>query len=1112
MTASCPSCGARTEPGSKFCDACGSALPGPAGAVPPPPVRFPSPATYNPQYLADRVIPSKTALEGERKLVTVLFADMKGSMELLAERDPEDARRILEPVLERMMEAVHHYEGTVNQVMGDGIMSLFGAPLANEDHAIRACYAALRMQESIRRYVAEVQSEERLPIQIRVGLNSGEVVVGAIGSDLRMDYTAIGQTTHLAARMEQMALPGSILLTADTQRLAEGFVQVKPVGPVRVKGLIEPVETFEAVGAGPVRTRLQAISARGLNPFVGREAELDHLHRSLDLAGAGHGQIVAIVGEPGVGKSRLVLEAIQPRRTEGWLILQASSVSYGKATPYLPVIGLLKEYFEIEARDDSSRIREKVVSKLLALDRALEKGLPVLLSLLDVPVEDVGWRDLDPPQRRRHTLEAVKGLLLREGQVRPLLLVFEDLHWIDTETQALLDSLVDSLSTARLLLLVNYRPEYEHGWAGKGTYSQLRLDPLPPETARVLLHALVGDDRSLQPLTRTLIERGEGNPFFLEESVRILVDTHVLVGARGAYRVAKPLQDVQIPATIEAVLAARIDRLPTEAKRLLQVAAVIGKDVPLPLLESIAELPNDELRRNLSRLQAAELLYESNLFPYVEYAFTHALTYEVTYRSLLHERRRALHAKVVTAIEQLGTARVAEQIERLAQHAFQAGAWEKAATYCHQAGLKASSRSAYREGIVCFEHALEALGHLPRSRARLEQTVDVEFDLRHALVPLGETHRVIECLTEAEALAVDLDAPNRRGWVAAYLGRELSLIGSHHEALESARRAITIAADVGDVGLGVVATNYAALTESAIGDYPPAIARLRESLARLDGGQVRERFGQPTVASVVSHTILMWALGEQGQFADALGYGAEAVRTAEAVDHRWSLVLAYRAVGELYLTKGDASESIAPLERALYLSQVANIPQTVPSIASALGYAYVLLGRLSEALPLLEQGAGVVPSMLATRTPSRYLAWLSEANLRAGRPDEAVPLAIMVQERARERGERPNLIRALWLLGERARLREPVEAGAAEAYYREAQAHATALGMRPFVAHCHLGLGALHHHTGVRAAADEHLAAAATLYREMGMGFWLAHTGAVRKDRSVEPPPATSPE
>jgi class 3 adenylate cyclase/tetratricopeptide (TPR) repeat protein len=1102
----------RIEPGSTFCNACGGALPGPAGAVLPTPVRFPSPATYNPEYLADRITPSKAALEGERKLVTVLFADMKGSMELLAERDPEDARRILEPVLQRMMDAVHRYEGTVNQVMGDGIMSLFGAPLANEDHAVRACYAALQMQQTVQGYAAEVQREEGVPIQIRVGLNSGEVVVGAIGSDLRMEYTAIGQTTHLAARMEQMALPGSILLTAETLRLAEGFVEVKPLGPIRVKGLSEPVETFEAIGAGPVRTRLQAVSARGLNPFVGRQAELDHLHRAFDLAGAGHSQIVAIVGEPGVGKSRLVLEAIQARRTEGWLILHASSVSYGKATPYLPVIELLKEYFEIEARDDSRRIREKVVGKPFTFDGALEKGLPALLSLLDVPVEDVGWRDLDPPQRRQQTLEAVKGLLLREGQVHPLLLVFEDLHWIDTETQALLDSLVESLSTARLLLLVNYRPEYEHGWDAKGIYSQLRLDPLPPETASVLLHGLVGDDRSLQPLTRTIIERGEGNPFFLEESVRILVDTHVLVGARGAYRVAKPLQDVQIPATIEAVLTARIDRLPTEAKRLLQVAAVIGKDVPLPLLESIAELSNDELGRSLSRLQAAELLYELNLFPYVEYAFTHALTYEVTYRSLLHERRRALHAKVVAAIEELGAARVGEQIERLAQHAFQAGVWDKAATYCRQAGRKASGRSAYREAIGCFKQALEAQGHLPRTRARLEQTVDTEFDLRHALVPLGETSRVIECLKEAEALAADLEDPDRRGWVAAYLGRELSLTGAHHEALESARRAITIAGDVGDVGLGVVATNYAALAESAIGDYSPAITRLKECVAQLDAGQVRERFGQPTVASVVSHAILMLALGERGEFADALRYGAEALRTAEAVDHRWSLVLAYRAIGELHLSKGDASESTVPLERALYLSEVANIPQTVPSLASALGYAYVLLGRLYEAAPLLEQGAGAVPSMMATRTPSRYLAWLSEANLRTGRPDEAARLAIMVQERARERGERPNLIRALWLLGEHARLREPIEANAAETYYREAQSHATAVGMRPLVAHCHLGLGALYHHTGARAAADEHLAAAATLYREMGMDFWLARTEAVRADRPVKPSHATSPK
>ena len=360
-----------------------------------------APHAYTPPHLAEKILTSKAALEGERKQVTVLFADLKGSMELLADRDPEEARQLLDPVLERLMAAVHRYEGTVNQVMGDGIMALFGAPIAHEDHAVRACYAALAMQEAIRRYSEEVRRVHGVEVQIRVGLNSGEVVVRAIGNDLHMDYSAIGQTTHLAARMEQLAPPGAIRLTADTLRLAEGWVQVTPLGPVPVKGLATPVEVFELVGAGPARTRLQAFAARGLTPFVGRQAELAALHQALEQAEAGHGQVVAVIGEPAIGKTRLFHEFTHASRTQGWLLLESSSTSYGQATPYLPVIDLLKAYFQIEDRDDGRRIREKLTGRLLTLDPALGPTLPAFLPLLEVSVEDPHWQAIDPPQRRQ---------------------------------------------------------------------------------------------------------------------------------------------------------------------------------------------------------------------------------------------------------------------------------------------------------------------------------------------------------------------------------------------------------------------------------------------------------------------------------------------------------------------------------------------------------------------------------------------------------------------------------------------------------------------------------------------------------------------------------------
>jgi len=702
------------------------------------------------------------------------------------------------------MEAVHHYEGTVNQVMGDGIMALFGAPVAHEDHAARACYAALRMQRRVTLYADELQRAGGTPVQIRVGLNSGEVVVRSIGSDLHMDYTAVGQTTHLAARMEQMAKPGSALVTGDTLKLAEGFVQVRPLGALPVKGLETATQVYELIGLGPARSRFQASAARGLTRFVGREGELQQLTQALDRAAAGHGQTVAVVCEAGVGKSRLVWEFTRSHRTHGWLVIESGSVSYGKATPYLPVIELLKAYCRIQERDDPRAIRERVAGKLLTLDRALEPLLPPLLALLDVPVDDAAWAALDPAQRRKRTMEAVKRLLLRESQVQPLLVVFEDLHWIDSETEALLDGLIESLPTARVLLLVNYRPEYEHAWGRKTHYVQLRMDPLPPESAEALLNALLGEDRTLEPLKRVLIERTGGNPFFLEESVQALAETKVLVGGRGAYRMTKAPEQLQIPATALAIIAARIDRLPSDEKRLLQAASVIGEEVPFALLQAIAEAPEESLRRGLTHLQAAEFLYETSLFPDLEYTFKHALTHEVAYGSVLQERRRPLHARIVEAIETLYPERLPEQVERLAHHAFRGEVWEKAVMYLQQAGAKAFGRSANQEAAACFEQAFSALAKLPENRETAERGIDLRLDLRNALLPLGKQGQALTCLRDAERLALSLDDRRRLAKVSAYMTLHFWWTGDHDRAAESAQRGLTMATEVGDFATQVV--------------------------------------------------------------------------------------------------------------------------------------------------------------------------------------------------------------------------------------------------------------------------------------------------------------------
>jgi class 3 adenylate cyclase/pimeloyl-ACP methyl ester carboxylesterase len=681
--------------------------PAPAAPLPDPP-QARGLLSYTPKHLTDRILASRAAIEGERKQVTVLFADLKGSLELLADRDPEEARQILDPVLERMMEAVHRYEGTVNQVMGDGIMALFGAPLAHEDHAVRACYAALRMQQTVNQYGEAMQRSHGVPVQIRVGLNSGEVVVRSIDNDLHMDYSAIGQTTHLAARMEQMARPGSVLVTADTLNLAEGYVQVHALGPVSVKGFQTPIEVFEIVGQGLLRSRLQVAAARGLTRFVGRDTEMTQLQQALEQAQEGHGQAVGVAGEAGVGKSRLFFEFMHSHRTRGWLSLESSSVSYGKATSYLAVIDLLQGYFQIDAHDSLQRLREKVTGKILTLDEQLKDTIPPLLFLLEALPEHDPLRTVMPPYRHSLVLDALKRLCIRESQRQPLLLVFENLHWMDTESQTVLDMLLENLPTHRILLLTNYRPEYDDRWTATTYYTRLRVDPLPGQDAEALLEALLGSDSSLEEIKALLKERTAGNPFFVEESVRTLVETGALHGQPGAYRLAHDdLHTLQLPATVQALLAARIDRLPPAEKRLLQSAAVIGNDVPLGLLQEIAQMTEDDLRRALIHLQEAEFVYETRLVPEPEYTFKHALTHDVAYSSLLQERRRVLHRQVGEAIEAHYPNRLAEFAEMLA-HQFERGEdWAKATHYSLQAAQKVKEQHAYQSAVGLCTRALE---------------------------------------------------------------------------------------------------------------------------------------------------------------------------------------------------------------------------------------------------------------------------------------------------------------------------------------------------------------------------------------------------------------------
>ena len=1100
----CPRCAGRNPPTARYCNGCGRMLPRPCpacgatvtagayrcagcGYILPPPARGRVAGLGLGREVADLPRASPSALDGERKRVTVLFADLESSMELLARRDPEEASAVLETVIELMMDAVHLYDGTVNQVMGDGIMALFGAPMAFEDHAVRACHAALAMFAALHQRARYIVADAHL--QLRVGLNSGEVVVRTVGSDLHMEYIALGETTHLAARMQQLAEPGTILLTEETRRLSEGHIEVRELGPLIVKGLPRPVEAFELLGATSVRTRWQARAVRGLTPFVGRHEELAVLTDALHGGAGGRGHTVGVVGEPGVGKSRLVWEFTHSSPARGWTVRETGCISYGVATPYLPIVELLRGYFLDGASGEGSVARDVVVERLRAIDKSLVPLAGALLALLEVGPEDPAWRSLDAAERRHRIHEAVVALLIKESRARPLILVVEDVHWADSETRALLDRLVEAISKSRLLFVATYRPEHAHRWSELAEFREVDVGPLPSALADELVEKLLGADVVLAPFRRLLVERTAGNPFFIEETVRTVTEARALGGS---------LEAIDVPATVHAVLAARIDRLSPRDKQLLQTAAVIGRDVPVRLLRAIVERSEEELQAGLATLQKADLLRDRPLVAEREYTFKHALVHDVAYQGLLHDLRRAIHARIVPAIERTWPDRLSEHVDRLADHAHRGELWDLALRYARQAGAKAAARSAHLEAVAWFTRALDALAHMPEDRARHEHAVDLHLSAANALLPIRELVRMGEHLDDAELQAREIGDRTRLGRVSSFQATHAWLRGRHVQAVEYSHQALDIASELGDLALAVRTNLILGEASHALGRYREAIEVLGRNVAVLQGDLETRRVGLVGLPSVLSRVWIGWSLTELGDFAAAGPMGDEAVRIAERVDHPYSRIIAYFGVGGVHLRRGQLEPATVMLERALDLCRVwdTQLRQLFLGVAPSVGHARALAGRLPEAIALLEESVQDSAAAGMLYGQALRLSWLADAYRRAGRIADARRVVQQALDLARDQGERGHEVWALGVLAEISVEAELEAVDEAEAIYREILAAAEALGMRPRLAVAHLGLGRLYRRAGRRSEATHHLAVALDLFRAMEMPLGLAQAEA----------------
>jgi class 3 adenylate cyclase/tetratricopeptide (TPR) repeat protein len=897
------------------------------------------PLTYTPPHLAEKILTSRSALEGEHKQVTVLFCDIANSTALAERLGPEAMHTLLNHFFEHALTYVHRYEGTINQFLGDGFMALFGAPIAHEDHARRAVLAALDIQHTL-------HAQEPSAIQLRLGLNTGLVVIGAIGDNLRMDYTAVGDTTNLAARLQQAAAPGQTVIAATTHRLVAGYCRTQPLGALSVRGKSAPVHAWEVLAARTDRTRLEVEAERGLTPFVGRTRELRLLHDGFAQAKGGQGQVVFLVGEPGIGKSRLLLEfRRQLGPTAQWS--EGHAISFGQAMAFYPLIAWLKHYFDLEEGDAEDTLVEKVTQGVLNLGEELRPYLPYLFYLLTLDPGPV-VSSMDPQQRRGEIFDALRHVILGAAAVYPQVVVFEDLQWMDQATQDFLGFFMDSVPTARVLCLLTYRMGYAPPFGERTYHTRLALTTLSSPDSLQMAQSLLLTD-SLPAALQTLItQRAEGNPFFVEEIIKTLQDTGALGQSEEPAVLTRPAWEVVIPETIQAIIMARIDRLAEAPRRTLQLASVIGREFTRRLLDRLAEL-HTHTERYLQELKALELIYERSLFPELAYMFKHALIQDVTYNSLLVRRRQELHQLIGRAMEELYADRLPEQYEMLAYHFAKAEVWDKALDYLLKAAEKATQAFATREALALYDQAEDVV-----RQCGAEASTETRMQIHQARADLYLLRSDFErAHTEWEsvlALARQTGAQVREGMALVGMGTASYLGHKFDQALAEARQAIVVAETVG-------AQSVLAGAHLTIGYVFALMGRLDEARGEL-GHTITISRSLGDVANEAAALIYEAEMpGWEARFDEAAHLYTAGIQLARAHNVLMSLLEGLFMYGITLTGKGDYDGALALLTEGLALTEKVGDENFVPRYLNSLGWLYFECGDLDRGLALNRQAA-----------------------------------------------------------------------------------------------------------------------------------------------------------
>lgn len=1039
-----------------------------------------------PAHPADPALFSRATMEGERKHATVLFADIVDSTRLTYGKDADEADIRLSPAIDAMRNAVFRYEGYVRP-RGDGIQGIFGVPLAHEDHALRGCYAALDMLSAIAELNKTMRETSGEFIQVRIGLNSGELLVKGIQDDLLIEIDAVGPMIALASRMESLSPPGTAQITAETMALVEGFVDAECIGNIPVKGVDEPVTVYQLKGARALSSRFHGIAARGLTRFIGREHELTILARSWIAATTGQGSVIAVDGEPGVGKSRLFWEFAHSHGMRDALILEASSVSYGRSMPYLPMIDLVRGYFNLQATDDSRTIKEQVNGKLMTLDENLLASRSAIFALLGLEFDDPEWRAMDPIQRRHETIGAITGILLREASLQPLCLIFEDLHWIDAETEAVLDSIVDALPTTAILLLINHRPEYACRWTQLPCGSHLPMLPLQKAGARELLDGLLGQDQGLASIKDKLFQITQGNPFYLEETVQTLKELNVLSGTAGSGQSVERLSELEVPASVQSTLEARIDRLDPDHKHVLHYAAAIGKVVPHAVLAAAIDLSDERLRAGLSQLQDAAFLYQTKDQPDREYTFKHALTFQVAYQTLTAKRRQSIHNRILRAMEAVYSDSPGERIEQLADHAFRGEAWIEAVRYGFKAGRSLYDRSANSGAKAFFAKALAALERLPASAEHRTLELDVRLAMRQALLSLGEIEGMRAVLDDAEAAFMTVEDPARKGQFEAFLSGYYFVTAKPRKAVEHGLRAAELARTSGNFQLEVESAFRIGQAYYYGANFRKAIDQLEVGVALLEPDRNLDRFDMAALPSVICRTWLVHSHTELGAFGAAFDRANEAVGFAEETQHPSSICFAHWSLGHVHLHQRSFPGALLHFRRALDACRRWGLRNWFPRLASAVGIASGLTGQPETGLAVLRDARATLEDTRHVVDEPMISRRLSSIHHKLGDVESALSEAKAALALSRKTNARCDEAWALILL---ARIHADTlgeDPAIAETYVSQALSHAVEYGMKPLEVRCHEIRGHVLATIGRHEDANEALRSAADLANQIGM-------------------------